>query len=92
MRTLMQEVAVNNLQVLFTSRFFDICTLKKLLSMLGGELTEEEDKLLGYVHCMHYSKMSDVARTELALYLRNILARYIPEASLPEVTQLLLTK
>lgn len=92
MQTLMQEVAINKLNKLAENAFFDICTLTSLVEMLGGKLTTEENKLLGYVHCMHYDKMSRVARAELALYIRDILGRYIKDVKIPEFTALLLTK
>jgi hypothetical protein len=68
-KRLVVQTALNSL---FTENFFSICTLDKVMDIIGANDKTEAYKQLRALHCVHYNKMPPE--------LREILPRLVNEA------------
>lgn len=50
---------------LFEKNWFDICTLDKLLKIIGARESGEAYKMLHALHCVHYDKMPPELRSRI---------------------------
>lgn len=58
----MVEAAVTKL---FENKWFDICTLDKLLRVIGAREGGQAYDMLHTLHCMHYDKMPPELRARI---------------------------
>lgn len=75
----LQTAAANTaLQKMFKGNHFDICTIRKILDITGGQPTSYDMGVLGLLHCVDYADMLPEVRAELP----NVLGRVLGSESI----------
>lgn len=76
-----RTVAMNQIEVVLSGSFFDICQLEKLLRLFNLDLSPMDYKELRAFHCIHWSQMGPEGAVEFKLHLLNVIKRYLGVSS-----------